>query len=305
MARIVFLGTPEAAVEPLRTLAAAGHDIALVVTRPDKRRGRGSTLVPSPVKVAATELGLPITDELHEALESGAELGVVVAYGRIIPADVLEQLPMVNLHFSRLPRWRGAAPVERAILAGDAVTGVCVMAVDVGLDTGDVYTEEDTPIDESESVEELRRRLVAIGSRLLEVHLAGGLAGLPAPHPQVGEPTYAEKIRPEELQLRWEQDATQLGRVVRLGRAWTTFRGRRLRVLRSEPLAAAVGNGNGNGPAAASEGASPGALNGDQVTAGEGTRLRLITVQPEGRQPMAAADWLRGVRPKPGERLGG
>ncbi|HEY1989237.1 MAG TPA: methionyl-tRNA formyltransferase [Acidimicrobiales bacterium] len=300
MTRLVYLGTPEAAVEPLRTLVAAGHDIASVVSRPDKRRGRGSTLVPSPVKAAAIELGLPVTDQLEDALGCGAELGVVVAYGRIIPPAALEQLPMVNLHFSQLPRWRGAAPVERAILAGDATTGVCLMAVEAGLDTGPIYAEEDTRIDESESVDELRGRLVAIGSRLLETHLAGGLSGLPTPHPQVGEPTYAEKIRPEELQLHWEEDAAQLLRVVHLGRAWTTFRGKRLRVLRAEPAPT-----DGDGLAAAPEGASPGALDGEVVTAGEGSRLRLVTVQPEGRQPMAAADWLRGVRPQPGERLGG
>lgn len=300
MARIVFLGTPEAAVEPLRTLVAAGHDVVLVVTRADKRRGRGSTLVPSPVKAAASDLGLAVTDKLQDALEAGAELGVVVAYGRIIPPDVLEQLPMVNLHFSKLPRWRGAAPVERAILAGDAATGVCLMAVDVGLDTGDVYAEEDTAIDESESAEDLRRRLVDIGSRLLQSRLAGGLAGLPTPHPQVGEPTYAEKIRPEELQLHWDADAVQLHRVVRLGRAWTTFRGKRLRVLRAAPVPAA----DDEGQTAATEGASPGALFGEEVIAGEATRLRLITVQPEGRQPMDAADWLRGTRPEPGEQLG-
>ena len=298
MARLVYLGTPEAAVEPLRTLVVAGHDIALVVSRPDKRRGRGSTLVPSPVKAAAIELGLPVTDKLPDALGAGAELGVVVAYGRIIPAEVLERLPMVNLHFSQLPRWRGAAPVERAILAGDATTGVCLMAVEVGLDTGAIYAEEDTPIDESESVEDLRRRLVAIGSRLLERHLADGLAGLPAPHPQVGEPTYAEKIRPEELQLHWERPAVELRRVVHLGRAWTTFRGKRLRVLRAEPA------GSDGAEPTAPEGASPGALHGEVVTAGEGTHLRLITVQPEGRQPMPAADWRRGVRPQAGERLG-
>jgi methionyl-tRNA formyltransferase len=298
MARMVYLGTPEAAVEPLRALVGAGHDIALVVSRPDKRRGRGSTLVPSPVKTAAVELGLTVTDNLTDALDVGAELGVVVAYGRIIPAEVLERLPMVNLHFSQLPRWRGAAPVERAVLAGDATTGVCLMAVDVGLDTGAIYAEEDIPIDESESVEDLRRRLVGIGSRLLERHLSHGLAGLPTPHPQVGEPTYAEKIRPEELQLHWELPAAQLRRVVHLGRAWTTFRGKRLRVLRAELVPS-----DGVEPAAP-EGASPGALDGEVVTAGEGTHLRLITVQPEGRQPMAAADWRRGVRPQPGERLG-
>jgi methionyl-tRNA formyltransferase len=336
MARLVFLGTPEAAVPPLRTLVDAGHDVALVVSRADKRRGRGSDLVPSPVKAVALELGLPVTASLDDVASSGAELGVVVAYGRIIPSSVLDVVPMVNLHFSLLPRWRGAAPVERAILEGDSETGVCLMAVEKGLDTGPIYAVGDTGIDEQESVEELRARLVEIGCRLLLENLANGVAGLPVPHDQVGDPSYAEKIRPEELELHWERDANHLSRVVRLGRAWTTFRGRRLRVLEAavEPwvraeaavagvpvdasavdraagvagaaAAAAAGADVAAGAtgAAAPEGASPGALVGEVVTAGEGTRLRLLRVQPEGKQPMAAADWLRGVRPGAGETLG-
>jgi methionyl-tRNA formyltransferase len=338
MARLVYLGTPEAAVPPLRTLVDAGHDVALVVSRADKRRGRGSDLVPSPVKAAAIELDLPVTASLDDVASSGAELGVVVAYGRIIPSSVLDVVPMVNLHFSLLPRWRGAAPVERAILEGDAETGVCLMAVEKGLDTGPIYAVGDTGIDEQESVEELRARLVDIGCRLLVENLADGAAGLPIPHEQVGDPSYAEKIRPEELELRWERDANHLARVVRLGRAWTTFRGRRLRVLEAavepwvraeaavagEPVdASAVGGPAGadataattetagadaavpTAGAAAPEGASPGALVGEVVTAGEGTRLRLLRVQPEGKQPMAASDWLRGARPQAGELLGG
>jgi methionyl-tRNA formyltransferase len=316
MARLVFLGTPEAAVPPLRTLVDAGHDVALVVSRADKRRGRGSDLVPSPVKAVALELGLPVTASLDDVASSGAELGVVVAYGRIIPSSVLDVVPMVNLHFSLLPRWRGAAPVERAVLEGDAETGVCLMAVEKGLDTGPIYAVGDTGIDEHESVEELRARLVEIGCRLLIENLPTGVAGLPIPHDQVGDPSYAEKIRPEELELHWERDANHLARVVRLGRAWTTFRGRRLRVLEAaiepwaraesavagEPVEASpVGAATG---AAAPEGVSPGALVGEVVTAGEGTHLRLIRVQPEGKQPMAAADWLRGVRPEAGEILG-
>ena len=309
MARLVYLGTPEAAVAPLRTLVDAGHDVALVVSRPDKRRGRGATLVPSPVKAAAVELGLPVTDRLDDAVEVGAELGVVVAYGRIVPVAVLERLPMVNLHFSLLPRWRGAAPVERAVLEGDAETGVCLMAVEAGLDTGGVYAEDDTVIDEDESVDELRARLVAIGCRLLEEHLGRGLAGLPVPRDQVGTPSYAEKIRPEELELQWELPASQLRRVVRLGRAWTTFRGKRLRVLRAASGAAPAGTGPeattaDTPPGVRAVPGAPGELDGDLVAAGEGSRLRLVTVQPEGRQPMDAASWLRGARPAPGERLG-
>ena len=135
MARLVFLGTPDDAVPSLEALVGAGHDVALVVTRADARRGRRGAPSPSPVKARAVELGLPVTDQLDDVLDAGAGLGVVVAYGRIIPARILDAIPMVNLHFSLLPRWRGAAPVERAILAGDRTTGVCVMAVEPGLDT--------------------------------------------------------------------------------------------------------------------------------------------------------------------------
>jgi methionyl-tRNA formyltransferase len=316
MARLVFLGTPAAAVPPLQALVAAGHDVALVVSRADKRRGRGSDLLPSPVKEAAIELGLPVTDSLDDVAASGAELGVVVAYGRIIPSSLLDVVPMVNLHFSLLPRWRGAAPVERAVLEGDAETGVCLMAVEKGLDTGPIYAVGDTTIDEHESVEELRARLVEIGCRLLIENLSNGVAGLPIPRDQVGEPTYAEKIRPEELELHWERDANHLSRVVRLGRAWTSFRGRRLRVLEAavepwvraesavagEPVGASAVRGASEG--VPREGASPGSLTGEVVTAGEGTHLRLLRVQPEGKQPMSTADWLRGARPESGEKLG-
>jgi methionyl-tRNA formyltransferase len=193
------------------------------------------------------------------------------------------------------------------------------MAVEKGLDTGPVYAVGDTTIDETESVEVLRARLVEIGCRLLIDNLSNGVAGLPIPHDQVGDPSYAEKIRPEELELRWERDAVHLSRVVRLGRAWTTFRGRRLRVLEAavEPWVEAGGvragtmaekpaEGAPGGPPAAdeAEGDSPGALHGELVTAGEATQLRLIRVQPEGKQPMSASDWLRGARPNASDRVG-
>jgi methionyl-tRNA formyltransferase len=292
VARLIYLGTPDAAVPPLRALVAAGHDVALVVTRPDKRRGRGGALAPSPVKAAALELGLRVTDDLAEATSVGAELGVVVAYGRIIPVAVLDQLPMVNLHFSLLPRWRGAAPVERALLEGDAETGVCLMAVEAGLDTGAVYAVEATGIDPDETVDELRDRLVAIGCRLLELHLAGGRAGLPVPRDQAGNPTYAEKLLSHEFELDWSLPAVHLRRVVRLGRAWTTFRGKRVRVL-----ATGASGDDGDAP-------GPGELRGTVVGAGEGTCLELVTVQPEGKRPMDASAWLHGVHPGPEDRLG-
>ena len=294
MARLVFLGTPEAAVPPLRALVAAGHDVALVVSRPDKRRGRGSAEAPSPVKAAALDLGLPVTDDLSEATAVGAELGVVVAYGRIIPMAVLERLPMVNLHFSLLPRWRGAAPVERAILEGDAETGVCLMAVEAGLDTGSVYAEVATTVEPEESAEELRARLVDIGCRMLEEHLSAGLAGLPVPRDQAGNPSYADKVTMAELELDFARPAIHLRRLVRLGRAWTTFRGKRVRVLGAGPPV----DGPADGPL------GPGQLRGTEVGAGDGTRMLLRTVQPEGRRPMDAVDWLHGVRPGPDDRLG-
>jgi methionyl-tRNA formyltransferase len=301
MARLVYLGTPETAVAPLHTLVDAGHDVALVVTRADKRRGRGSDLLPSPVKTAAHQLGLPVTDRLEDVVAVGAELGVVVAYGRIIPATVLDHVPMVNLHFSLLPRWRGAAPVERAILEGDAETGVCLMAVAAGLDTGGIYAECDTLIDDDETADELRSRLVAMGCGLLEEHLKGGLAGLPLARDQIGVPSYAEKILAHEYEILWDQPGVQIHRVIRLGRAWTTFRGRRLRILRATEAPGGTPVGE---PTPAGAGSVPGALDGPTVMTGSESRIRLIRVQPEGKRPLEVQDWLRGVRPEPHERLG-
>ncbi len=296
MARLVYLGTPEAAVPPLRALVSAGHDVALVVSRPDKRRGRGGDLVPSPVKSAAIDLGLDVTDELDRVSRSGAEMGVVVAYGRIIPVSVLDALPMVNLHFSLLPRWRGAAPVERAILAGDERTGVDLMAVEEGLDTGDIFAEEVVEIGPGETAAELRSRLVDAGCRLLVASLAGGLAGLPPGRPQVGEPVYAEKLRPEEFEIDWTAPAERIERLARLGRAWTVFRGKRLRVMKVE-----LTPPDGAGDLA---GLPPGRIrDGVVATGGEGA-VQLVTVQPEGRQPMDAGDWARGARPGEDDLLG-
>jgi methionyl-tRNA formyltransferase len=265
---------------------AAGFEVALVVSQPDKKRGRGSTLSPSPVKAAAIELGLPVTATVDDVLDVGADLGVVVAYGRIIKPHVLERLPMVNLHFSLLPRWRGAAPVERALLAGDAETGVDVMQLEEGLDTGGIYAEERLAIGDEETADDLRDRLVAVGTDLLVRTLGDGLGD---PRPQVGEPTYASKIDPAELELVWDRPAVELHRLVRLGRAWTTFRGKRLKVLAAGLAATDAG---------------PGQLDGLVVgTAAGGLELR--QVQPEGKGPQDAAAWRNGARPEPGEGLGG
>lgn len=293
--RLAFLGTPEVAAGTLRALVAAGHDVVAVVTRPDARRGRGPGLSPSPVKLAAAELGLPVGHRPSELVDCGAELGVVVAYGRIIKPDVLAVVPMVNVHFSLLPRWRGAAPVERAILAGDPETGVCLMALEEGLDTGPVYSRVVTPIGPEETAAELRQRLGRLGDELLLGVLA---TGLPEPQPQAGEPLYAAKLKPEELRLDFSRPAVELHRVVRVGRAWTTFRGRRLLVLAARLVAApdvAV--------AAAVPPVAPGQVQGDLVATSQGW-LRLLRVQPEGKAAMDGAAWARGARLGGPDRLG-
>lgn len=307
LARLVFLGTPAGAAAVLAALAAAGHDLVLVVSRPDRRRGRGGLVTASPVKAAATALGLEVTDRLDQVLEVEADLGVVVAFGRLIPAGILEHLPMVNLHFSLLPRWRGAAPVERAILAGDAETGVCLMALEEGLDTGPVYDRRRVAVGADETAGELAARLVDLGTEMLVEHLAGGVGSLGPASPQVGQPTYAAKLEPGEMQLDWSRPAVELARVVRLGRAWTTAGGRRLLVRRARVAAPAVTGAGQPGaaePGAAGQGGGqPGALAGAVVTTGDGA-LELIEVQPEGRPPMDASAWLRGTRLGPDPVLG-
>ena len=278
--RLVFLGTPEASVVPLRALVDAGREIALVVSQPDRRRGRGGRTSPSPVKQAALDLGLPVSDAVDDALTVGADLGVVVAFGRIIRPHVLADLPMVNLHFSLLPRWRGAAPVERAILAGDDRTGVDLMVVEEGLDTGGVYDRTEVEIGPDETADELRARLGRIGADML---VAGLEAGLGAPEPQRGEPTYARKIETDELAIDWAAPAIVTHRVVRVGGAWTTHDGRRLKVWRTAVT-------------------DPG--DGAVAVPTEDGELWLVEVQPEGRRRMPAAAWANGLDGDPAAGLG-
>lgn len=284
--RIAYLGTPEPAVPPLRALVDAGFEVPLVVSRPDTRRGRGGAAQPSPVKAAAVELGLTVSDGLDALDHVDVDLGVVVAYGRIIPASVLDRLAMVNIHFSLLPRWRGAAPVERAILAGDATTGVCLMAVEEGLDTGAVYRRDEVAIGPDETLEELRARLVGIGVDQLVDALTTGLG---TPEPQVGEPVYAAKIAAAERRIDWARTAAEIHRQVRVGGAWTTFRDKRLKIHRTRMV-------DGDGPAA------PGSIDGVTVQTGGGT-LELVEVQPEGKARTDASAWRNGARPAVGERL--
>ena len=282
--RIAYLGTPDLAVAPLTALVEAGFEIPLVVSRPDTRRGRGGGHQPSPVKAAALALGLPVTDDLADLASVEVDLGVVVAYGRIIPASLLDQLAMVNIHFSLLPRWRGAAPVERAVLAGDATTGVCLMAVEEGLDTGAVYRRDEVAIDPDESLDELRGRLVDIGVAQLVDAMANGLGD---PEPQVGEPVHAAKITAEERRIDWTDDAVDIHRRVRVGGAWTTFRDKRLKVHRT---------------ALADAGGTPGSLDGTRAFAGSGS-VDLLEVQPEGKGRQDAAAWRNGAQPTHSDRL--
>jgi methionyl-tRNA formyltransferase len=259
--KLAFLGTPAMSVPPLEALAAAGHEVALVVTGADKRRGRGSGTSPSPVKATATRLGIPVSHDVDDVLSVGAELGVVVAFGRIIRPHVLAELAMVNLHFSLLPRWRGAAPVERALLEGDEVTGVCVMAVEEGLDTGGVYARIDVPIGPRTTADELRRALVDVGTDLLVDTLARGLG---EPQPQCGTATYAAKIDAAELRIDWAAPPAQIDRLVRVGGAWTTFRGKRVKLQAAEVV---------DGVVVPTE------------------------VQPEGKPKMSYDAWRNGARP--------
>jgi methionyl-tRNA formyltransferase len=286
--RVAYLGTPDIAVPPLRALAAGGFDVVAVVTGPDRRRGRGSSTSPTPVKACATDLGIDVHHDLDVLDRLDVDLAVVVAFGTIIPADLLARLPMVNLHFSLLPRWRGAAPVERAILAGDKRTGVCVMQVEVGLDTGGVLACVEVPLDERITATELSQRLATGGAELLAQTLAGEV---PAANPQVGETSYAHKLTPADVELRWDLDAVDLARRVRVGGAWTTFRGRRLGVVDAVAR-----------PAAATD-PQPGVVSGVMVGTGNGT-LELVTVLPEGRARTDAAAWCNGARLLPDERLG-
>lgn len=277
----------------------AGHEVALVVTQPDRRRGRGGDLVPSPVKIRAGELGLEVRaparagELVDEVRALYADVGVVVAFGQLLPVPLLEatRFGFVNVHFSLLPRWRGAAPVERAILAGDHETGVCVMRLEAGLDTGPVYARAVTPIGPDETAGDLRARLGALGTDLL-VQTLPNVAEC-TPEPQAGAPTHAGKLSVDEFRIDPRASASDLALIVRAGSprpgAWGIVAGRRVKVLRGHVR---------TGPAAE---AAPGAalLGGvgsdGGLATGEGV-LVLDEVHPEGGAPMPASAWIAGFR---------
>lgn len=271
--RLVYFGTPAAAVVPLVALLDAGFDIALVVTQPDRRRSRGGAAVASAVKQAAIQHGLPVVtpDRAREAVADiaaiGADRGVVVAFGQLLPPVLLDAFGagLVNLHFSRLPRWRGAAPVERAILAGDAETAVSVMGVEEGLDTGPVYAEEIVTIGATETAGELHARLVDLGAALLTRTLLR--IDTITPMPQAGETTYADKLTVDEFRLDLGRPAAELVRQVRAGNprpgAWMDVGEARLKVWRAH-------------------------VDDDRFVPDE--------VQPAGKRPMPYSAWRAGHR---------
>lgn len=296
VSRIAFLGTPDIAAHVLTRLIDAGFDIGIVVTRPDKRRGRGSDLIASDVKVVAAQHGVPVVHRIDDLVEEHRrhpfQLAVVVAYGSLIKRHVLELVPMVNLHVSLLPRWRGAAPIERAILAGDDTTGVCLMQLDEGLDTGGILASASMDIGPSTTADEIRARLAEEGSRLL---IEGLRSGLPVPIPQAGTATHAPKIEPMERHVQWSESADMVARRVRIGNAWTTFRGRRLKIHRvtvtreTVPLGHVVID-----TSATTERVLVGCADGS---------VQLVDVQPEGKQRMSALDWAHGARLRDGESM--
>ncbi len=286
----MYLGTPDEAVPPLRALHRAGYNVVLVVSRADARRRRGGGASPSPVKAAALELGLPVSADLADIETSGAQLGVVVAYGRIIPAELLDVVPMVNLHFSKLPRWRGAAPVERALLAGDTETAVAIMAMEAGLDTGPIYAEDIVPISPIDTAESLRARLVDSGTALLLHALEGGLVNEPTP--QVGEPDYAHKITSEDRRIDWTTPAALIDAQVRVGRAHTVLRGERFLIWSARP-----------GPSIDLPAGTLTRRDGRFVVATVDGSLELLEVQPANKPRMAVAAWWNGAQPE-GEVLG-
>ncbi|MFI1886449.1 methionyl-tRNA formyltransferase [Streptomyces jumonjinensis] len=308
--KLVFAGTPEVAVPALDALIASGrHEVAAVVTRPDAPAGRGRRLVASPVAQRAEEAGIEVLkpakprdeDFLARLREIAPDCCPVVAYGALLPRTALD-VPAhgwVNLHFSLLPAWRGAAPVQHAVLAGDELTGAATFLIEEGLDSGPVYgviTERVRPTDTSG---DLLTRLAFAGAGLLSATMDGIEDGTLKAVPQpVDGVSLAPKISVEDARVDWHAPALRVDRVVRgctpAPGAWTEFRGERLKLVsvRLDPERA---------------GLAPGELvvGKKDVYAGTGSHaVELLWVQPQGKKPMSAADWARGVRIAPGERLG-
>ncbi|NYJ07897.1 methionyl-tRNA formyltransferase [Petropleomorpha daqingensis] len=302
----MFAGTPAPAVPSLEALLASEHEVLAVLTRPDAPAGRGRTLSRSPIAERADTAGIPVLQPRSprepEFQAQLAELGVdcvpVVAYGALIPVPALE-IPRhgwVNLHFSLLPAWRGAAPVQHAIMAGDDVTGASTFLIEQGLDTGPVYGTLTEAIGPRDTAGDLLARLAVSGAQLLVATLDGIAAGALEPQPQPAEGvSLAPRIEVADARIDWALPAHVVDRRVRgvtpAPGAWTTWRGDRLRVGPVEPVADAA--------------LAPGELAiGKQVLVGTASgAVRLGEVQPAGKRMLPAADWARGARPAAGERL--
>lgn len=304
--RIGFLGTPEPAVPPLQALLEAPDiDVAVVVTNPDRPAGRGYELTPPPVKVAASAAGVPVWQpqrpiEIAEDLRGlGLDACAVVAYGAILPSAVLETTRhgFVNLHFSLLPAWRGAAPVVHSILAGDETTGVTCFVLDEGMDTGPVLVRVPTPVEPEETAGVLTRRLAELGAPALVEALRGLHAGTIEPQPQEhGQATYAPKVGSDDAVIDWDASAAHIDRHVRafnpVPGAHTTFEGARLKIHLARPV-------SGSGP--------PGQVlrvdeDGPVVACGDQAVL-LVEVQPAGKARMSGVAFANGYAPV-GRRLG-
>ncbi|MGH2717917.1 MAG: methionyl-tRNA formyltransferase [Actinomycetota bacterium] len=300
--RVVFFGTPDAAVPTLHHLLSSAHPVTAVLTAPDRPKGRGLEVLPSPVKEAAATAGLPVVQpttlrdaSVQAALgDLGADVFVVCAYGLILPQAVLDlpRLGAVNVHFSLLPAYRGAAPVTWAILDGQPETGVTIMQMEAGLDTGPMLAQVAEEILPEDDAGTLEAKLAEVGGQLLVDALGRLEAGTVTPQPQDDETSsYAAKITPASARIDWSQEGDRIALAVRAFRprpgAWTTLRGRRLKVWRATPA----------GPA--SEGA-PGSVTSrpglEMVVATGNGSLVLDEVQAEGGRRMAGAEFMRGVR---------
>lgn len=300
--RLVFMGTPDFSVPALDALAAR-HEIAAVYTRPPRPGGRGQKPRPSPVHVRAEALGLevrtPVSLRGAEAADDvaalGADLAVVVAYGLILPQAVLDAPARgcLNIHASLLPRWRGAAPIQRALMAGDAETGVAIMAMEAGLDTGPVLLTEAIPIGPGDTGGSLHDRLAALGARLVVAAIDGLDTLVPVPQPEAGV-TYAAKIDKAEARVDWTRPAAEVDRLVRglapFPGAWAEIGGERVKLLMSAVVPSA---------------GVPGTVLDDAlaVACGEGA-VRLTRLQRAGRAAMDADAFLRGLPVRAGDRLG-
>jgi len=313
--RIVFAGTPPFAAAALNALADAGHDIVLVLTQPDRPAGRGMKLAASAVKQAALARGLPLAqpaslkrpDSQAELRAADADIMVVAAYGLILPQAVLDlpRFGCLNIHASLLPRWRGAAPIQRAILAGDTETGITIMQMDAGLDTGAMLAKTPVPILATDTAASLHDTLAAAGAGAIVEALANYPALVPQPQDDA-QATYAAKLGKEEARLDWRQPADLLARAVRAYNpapgAWTLLDGEPLKIWSAQagtdPLPAEAGE-NTNAPGEVLRADADRLI----VACGSGT-LALQVVQPAGSKRMSAAAFLAGRPLPPGIRLG-